>query len=213
MTIFKKYAIALLVLVLLLAGLESVRSFFMANVIVPIALVCWAVWRVIASVDQIVYWVILIIVGFLLVIRLIPNSSDDKIKPAYKNAYKTSNRVAYWKALLMGMVVEKEDAENLRSDMKNLLASVIHDTEKSISIDLKELTASGKIALSPDAQRFLFPPSQVDRKRSTYSRFKGLSFLPAWFRRTALKMNHQDIRSMDEILKWIEMEMEINNDE
>jgi hypothetical protein len=208
MNIFKKYLIVLLVLGLLMSGLESVRSFFMANVIQPIALVVWIVWRVIASVDQIVYWILLILACFIFVMRLIPTTGDDKLKAAYNYAYRSGNRVEYWKSLMTDAAPGKEDSVILHDSLKKLLVSAMQDTKESAPFDLEKAVTSKEIRLSLEAQHFLFPPQRSRRKPS--SQWNGL--LSAWLRRKIGRNENQDTKAIEEILGWIESEMEINND-
>jgi hypothetical protein len=205
----KKYIFSLFVLALLVVAIEPFRLFFMANVIQPIALVCWAAWRIVASVDQNVYWTILIVVCLILVIRLIPGKDDSATNLAYQYSYKSSSRVEYWKTLIADGLVGKEREAALRDALKQLLVSAIPHMEGSGSRDLEERLATGKVGLSPQARRFLFPPG-ASRELSFRHWFSPI--LPRWLRRSAVESILRDPSTLDEILAYIETQMEIRND-
>ena len=207
----KKYMVALLVLMLLATGLRA-PSFVMTNVIEPIALVFWALWRIIASVDQIVYWIILIAVCFLLVLRLIPNRDGVTAKAAYNYTYRPGNRIEYWKSLLRDSARERESAEILPASLKSLLTSVFRNLNDSRPINVEELAATRKVPLSLETQCFLFSHGKPDKKVTLSAMLSTLLLRSRWLPGKAGEINHQDARSIDEIIRWMETEMEISND-
>lgn len=208
---FKKYMIPLLVLMLIATGLRA-PSLVMTNVIEPIALVFWVVWRIIASVDQIIYWIILIAAGFLLVIRLIPNRDDVTAKAAYNYTYRPGNRIEYWKSLIRDSALERESAEILHANLKSLLTSIFRNSQDSRPIDVAELAATRKVPLSLETQRFLFSPRKRDKTVTLSATLSALLLRSRWLPGKTGETNHQDAKSIDEIIRWIETEMEISND-
>jgi type IV secretory pathway VirB3-like protein len=208
---FKKYLVPLLLLMLLATGLRA-PSFVMTNVIEPIALVFWVVWRIIASVDQILYWILLIAVCFLLVLRLIPNRDGATVKAAYNYKYRPGNRIDYWTSLIRDSALERESAEILHGNLKSLLTSVFQNSQDSRPIDVAELAAARKVPLSLETQRFLFSPGKLDKKVTLSATLSALLLRSRWLLGKTGETNDQDARSIDEIIRWIETEMEISND-
>jgi hypothetical protein len=208
---FKKYMVPLLVLMLIARGLRA-PSFVMTNVIEPIALVFWALWRIIASVDQIIYWILLIAVCFLLVLRLIPNRDGVTVKAAYNYKFRPGNRIDYWKSLIRDSARERESAETLHANLKSLLTSVFRNVQDSRPINVEELAATRKVPLSLETQRFLFSPGKLDKKVTLSATLSALLLRSRWLPGKAGEIDHQHARSIDEIIRWIETEMEISND-
>jgi hypothetical protein len=201
----KAYMFPLLALALLVALVDSFRTFFVTNIIQPIALMCWAIWRIIISVDQSVYWIVLIVVCSIPVLRLIPRDNAHRPKAAYDYKYQTRNRVEYWKTLITDATLGKEDAENLRESLKKLLGSVIPHIEGADPTDLEEATEIEKVPLSPRARRFLLSSNE-----SKY--LSIISVSPRWLRKWVAKFTARDSTALNEILEWMETEMEISHD-
>lgn len=207
-----KYIFPLLVLGFLASLVFIFRTFLMSNIIEPIAIFLWAIWRIISSVDQKIYWMILIIICCLPVIRLFPPEKDAITHPAYRYRYNSSNRVIYWQTLIMDANLGKDEAEYFRDNLKKLLISAFADIKQPHPIDLEEFIASGMISLSPPARHFLFPPKVMDGLGFT-SRLPDItSLLPRWLRKWVGKYFQQNTASIDEILEQIETEMELNHD-
>lgn len=204
----KKYLSPLVVLALFVSLVVGFRSFLIANIVEPIALLCWAAWRIVSSVDQHIYWVMLIVLCSILVVRLVPSSKMDSPGLAYNYRYQLPDRVAHWQTRMKDAILGKDETEQLRDGLSNLLMSVIGQVERSDQKDLEELVAAGRIPLSPAARQFLCPPQG---KHGTVSLNHQL--LPRWLRRWKGRFFHQDHTAIDEILKWMETEMEISHDQ
>ena len=207
---FKRYLLPLLVLGLLAGLVIGFWSFLMTNIVEPVALLFWAVWRVVLSVDQNIYWAVLIVLCAILVIRLIPSENENNPNPAYHYNYKLPDRVEHWQALVEDFVLGKDEDEHLRADLKKLFVSVAELQERYDPMDLEKIHAMGKISLSTRAQRFLFPP----KESGEVIRVNHLPLdLPSkWLRKWVGKLFRQDTILLNEILEWMEIEMEINHD-
>ena len=210
--LIKKYLRPFLVLCLFLALVLWFRSFLMMNIIEPIAILLWAFWRIITSVNQNIYWMVLIVICLILVIRLVPSGDDNSPSPAYNYVYKSLNRVEHWRILIKDAILGKEETEYLRDSLKKLFISVIAQAERSDPTDLEEIIATEKIPLPIAAHRFLFPPKGMGGMFSTSRRLNIMFLTPRWFRRWAGKFIQQDTTSIDKILEWMESEMEISYD-
>lgn len=209
----KKNILPLLILILLVSLAIGFRSFLMANIIEPVAYLCWAIWRAVASLNQNIYWGILIIICSIFMIRLLPSEKDNTLSSAYRYKYRSPNRVEYWNTLIQNAMHGKEEAENLRDGLKKLFVSAVSPTERLNGRDLEERGAIGNASMSQATRQYLFSPKGQDRIMSG-SRLHGITSLaPGWLRRWAGKFARQDTASIDEILKYMETELEINRDE
>ena len=197
---------------LLVVLLISFRSFLMDYVIEPIALLFWAIWRIISSVDQIVYWVVLIVFCAFLIIRLIPSEKDNSSNLAYSQMYKPPNRVEYWQTLIDESMLGKNKSEYLRNRMKELVITIISQVEQPAITDVDEMVATGIPSLPPAARQYLFPPNGKDGISSIKDQLNNNVFVPRWLRRWRRKYIHQNNAMLDEILKWMETELEITNE-
>lgn len=88
--------IVLLLVLIFLLGILA-RSFILDNVVKPIALVLWVIWRVLQSVDQKYYWILLILSAvFYLLYRLSRETvAINQSRPSGFNA--TLETVRYWR--------------------------------------------------------------------------------------------------------------------
>ena len=193
----KRYILPFIVLSCLVGMAVDFRSFFMANIIEPIAVLCWAVWRIISSVNQNIYWMILIVICSILVIRLIPPGKAKLSNPAYNYRYISPNRVEYWQKLMEESILGKEESERFRVNLENLLMSV---------------TAKGRRQLSLKATRFLLPPKESNGAFSLNHHLDIMSLIPKRLRRWAGKFVPQDTTAIAEILDYMEIEMEMSHD-
>jgi hypothetical protein len=211
----KKNMLPFLILIFLMGLAIGFRSFLMVNIIEPVAYLCWAIWRAAASVNQNIYWGILIVICSILMIRLIPSEKDNAAGSAYHSyhyTYKSPNRVEYWNTLIQNAVLGKDEAEQLRENLKRLLESIIAQDGRSDPTELEKLIETGTVPLSRETRDFLFPPKGMSGISSLRQRLDITSFIPKRFHRWAGKFIRQDTVSMAEILERMEIEMEITHD-
>ncbi len=78
MNIVKKLLPRLLLLVVLILLIVAFWSTFMTYLVGPIASVIWLFWRVLTSVNQGVYWFLIICLYIILLLQLIPSKSELK---------------------------------------------------------------------------------------------------------------------------------------
>jgi len=206
----KKYVLPFLILFLLVSLIVIFRSFLMAYIFEPVALLCWVVWRIVSGVDQNIYWIVLIVICIILVIRLIFYKNDKPPNSAYNYTYKPLNRVEYWQTIIMDSDLGKNESEYLRDRLKELLIIVITQGERSDSADTAEIIGNGNASLPLAAHRYLFP-SRGEHGMFSLNQQRNFMFLvPRWLRGWTRKFFHQDHSLVDEILKWMETELEIN---
>jgi hypothetical protein len=203
-------------LLLFLGSLMSLavgfRSFFMTNIIEPIAILCWAVWRIITSVNQTIYWMVLIFVCTLLLIRLIPPGKANLLNPAYTYRRKSPSRVEYWQTLISDAILGNDKTGYLRDNLKQLFLSAFTKIKQSHPMTVEEIIAAGKIPLSLKARHFLFPPDRQG-KTNPISRWLDIASVhPKWLPRWAGKFARRDTTAISEILECLETEMEVEHD-
>jgi hypothetical protein len=174
--------------------------------------VFWAILRILNSVDQSVYWIVLIGVCLLLALRLIPTDTGSRTKGAYAYTSRADNRILYWQTLIKNDALGDEDGKDLRDSLQKLFIAALPPTERSAPIIWDEFAASRKAPLSPEAWRFLFPTEEPGRAFSTDPRIRIIRLIPRRIRRWAGKFVPGHRALIAEVLAWIETEMEINHD-
>ena len=200
-----RYFILFIVLGFLLGFVLYFRSFLIDNIIEPVAMLFWAIWRIATSIDQHIYWAVLIVLWLLSMLRLVPSEKGDSLAPAYNYEYRPLCRVEYWRLLIKDGTRGKVKAENLRDALKDLLCSIITQIDRTYPANLEQRVASEPTPLPFAAHLFLFPPEKKNRLHLFFH-------LPQWFQKWVRNFYPQDNHPMSDVLSWMEFVMEINHD-
>lgn len=200
-----------LVLGLFLGFAIIFRTFLIANIFEPITVLVWAAWRSVSSVHQNIYWIILVLICSIPVIRLIPFRRNTSVS-AYRDGYSPINRVEDWLTLMKNASLGMAETEYLRDNLKRLLISV-QQLERFPAMKLDQIAVQEAASLSLAVHRFLFPTKEKDKMPSNDFRLQLLFLTPKWFRRWAGKVFQIDNSAIEETLIWMESRMEINNDQ
>jgi hypothetical protein len=197
---------ALVVLLLLVF-----RSFVMAIFIQPVALLLWALWRALASIDQQVYWIAIIILCAGLALQLVPTEARGSAASTYKYHYPQPSRLKAWQVLIT-RAAGKDDAEAMHAAARKLLLSVIASTEHAERMDAGLPEAYGELDLPPAALRLLLETSG-NHDRSEASRFPRALASP--FSRLHRRLSGRpsdDEMLLSQALSWMESRMEMDDD-
>jgi hypothetical protein len=211
MNVLKKSISVFLIFIFLVGIIVIFRSFLMAYIVEPIALLFWAIWRVVSSVNQNTYWIILIALCIIFMIRMLPFEEGKPSKLSYTYSYKPPTRVDYWRNLIKDSVLGKNENEKLRKYLKELLITVISQTEGIPAIEAEKKIEKGTTTLSPFSHQYLFSSNMKD-KFFQENTLNTIYFLPRWLRRWGRKLIHQNNSVIDEILDYTETELEINDE-
>jgi len=202
--------LSILILIVFVSLVVTFRSFLWINIIEPIALLCWAVWRIISSVNQQIYWMILIVICTILVFRLFLSGKTYFPQSAYYETYKPPNRVEYWQTLLKDATLGKKENEDLHDNLKQLLIGILAEDERSDSLDFDEIVAEGQVTLPLALHRLLGPRKEKRKLFSIIHQQNLIPITPRWLRRWVMKFFPRDNTLIDETLKWMEAELEIS---
>jgi len=187
------------------------RTYLVTNVFEPIAILLWASWRIVISVDQNIYWMILILFSSILMIRIAPFRRKTPGK-VYSEDRSPVNRVEDWLRLMKNASLGMDQTEYLRDSLKRLLLS-IQQVERFHSMNLDEAVKTEVPLLPPAVEHFLFSSK---RKRTMFFgdyRMRLFFLTPKWFRRWAGTALQIDNTAIEETLSWMESVMEISNDQ
>jgi hypothetical protein len=208
-----KNSISFYLIALLLVGLMfRFRSSLMTNIVEPIALLCWAAWRVVSSVDQMYYWMVLIVICLLLVSRLDLSREDVAPRSAYRHDPLPLSRLEHWKRLIEGGALGGNTQAYLREGLKVCFWNIAAPLDRANETPRDELIADAKASLPPNVRGFLYPPDGRD-VTSTGSRQPCIpDMVHRWIRRQMGMFYSQNLAWIDETLRWMENELEIHND-
>lgn len=199
------------VLVLALAAILSAglifRDFLMQNVIMPIALLLWAILRVFMSIDQEVYWVILIFAAFVLGLGLLPVRGSRAVGPS-QSAEPTARRFNYWHAIIRQAAKSREAREALESNLRELAVNVIAMEEQKHPNAVREDILQRRLDLTEDIRAFLLRGANGRRQTSK----KGLQGrLTGLVKRSNSQVGAERL-SPEKLLEYLERYAEIRDD-
>lgn len=127
--LFAFIGLALLVFLLLL-NLTTVMDFFIG----PLAHSFWVIGRVFLSIDQSVYWLVLIAVVMVTAFRLLPLRPAQSSRYQYTGDLSSTNRVEYWRTLF-GKPNNPTRASITRENLTRLLELLSqYDSETAVKL-------------------------------------------------------------------------------
>jgi hypothetical protein len=115
-----RYRLIFLALALLLGFCLFNPTLLVTYLVDPLTRIAWLIIRTFLIIDQDVYWVLLIFVAFLLVLRILPARQRTLLRQAYDDTLHPEDRVAYWEGLLDAA----EDNPDARSTLQQELAAL-----------------------------------------------------------------------------------------
>ncbi len=201
---------------IIIALLVYFRSFIFDTIIEPLALVCWAVIRLVLFVDQAVWWGALIFITVFLSIRFISSKPGLYRQSArYENpgSGHGEDRVDAWKGKIRAAARKDSDMEALKHDLLALITATLSLKEKKEASQVKEALLKGEIRLPDRVYAFLFSGNQATRNASLIS-LAGLRLeRRRWAARVLGGDRNEAYRAIDEMIGWMESTLEMNHEE
>lgn len=100
------------------------RPFFITWMIQPTARILRLIYRTLLSVDQEIYWALLILSALPLAARMFPEHAESSNRSAYQPSVRENDRVAYWESLLDAARKSEEDQQALVRSLETLQRSI-----------------------------------------------------------------------------------------
>jgi hypothetical protein len=208
----RRASLIILLFVPLLILVVLFRSIIMANVVTPLALVAWVAWRTILSVDQKIYWGMLIFSAFFYVFHrlAVEPAIVDKARPTVSNA--TLENVRYWRNSILFTSDEIEQPNLLKRSLGEVLARMYATQQnEAASFEIYDAFKRHQILLPENIYNFLFPDELSGSGRSIKKVLKTILDTP---RRYIRRWTRRDVvdyyRSIDDVLTFMEAFMEVN---
>ncbi len=205
--------ISLVVLLLALAfPVLLFPSFIQDNIVTPVALMLWLFWRIVQSVDQAAYWVLLIllIVGYFFarVLRWIPEASAVE-SPSIISSNAMLERINYWRhSIRLGS--EAPETGTPEHDLGKLLATLYAAKQpEAVQFEIYDDLKSRKIPLPEPIHAFLFPPEPDWSRRSLkqiLARIRDIA--QRRVRRWTGRETAEYYDSLDQVIEFMESSLE-----
>ncbi len=202
-----RYGGLLLLLVLLVLGAFAFPDVLSAYVVRPVTLSLWALWRIVASVHQGVYWILLIVLCSLLMLRVFSVHEPGVAPAAQQHTARKQTRVEHWRGLFKQARHGREADEALRSSLRNLLGASLRQADRPVHLGLNEAIAAQHISLPPDVREFLALDEPDNAQRARHGS------IAARIRRWLQRPGARDDIVIEEVLRWMEAAMEISHDQ
>ena len=194
--------IYILVFIVFLGAAFYFRSFLFANLILPVAQFFWAIYRVFASVNQGVYWVLLVGLVIFLAYRIlfsIPKEAQDKY---LAEAEKAVGREQFWEEAISKAIKNEEGArEFLHRQFGQLFRSASNLGIAANGEDPQIALSNLQSSLPPKLLSLLLDGSNEDKKRFPFQRWRN--------RRRSAKIARNEIEATITIMEdYLEIEHE-----
>lgn len=191
------------------------RSFILEILVRPLALVVWLSWRVLLSVDQKVYWALLVFLAlFYALICLVPGpAASGRSAPTEPSI--TLDRVRDWQMSIRFPAEGVENPNLLRQALEKMLVTMYTSKQSELPYwQVHEALLQCQIPLPEPIYTFLFPAEPPPGKRSFKRALQAIWHAPG---KLARRWTGRDViefyQSIEQVLNFMESSLEINRDD
>ena len=169
------------------------RGFVLTFLIEPIGWLLWAAWRILASIDRSLIWLVLIIACSLLIIRLVPPDVvvGQGDHAASRPPWNSGDRLAHWRAWAAHSTSDSAGMSAFRLSLESMAAAVAEATRTPLPDSLSAAHEA---------------PDHEPRMQSAIAR------LGVWLSRMLPDhRRRREARRMEDLLTWMESALEIKH--
>jgi hypothetical protein len=204
----------LFAVIILLAGVLF-WPFILNDFIKPMGLVAWLLLRLLVlSVDQKYFWIAVIFVVLVFLLRLLPTDQTIIQSEDLPNTNVTTRNIEYWHSLFMFIDQNGQDDKILKKELARLLHS-FYATKQRTSADFRLYDAleQGEIPIPEQIHTFLFLEEQQETGGIFKKMAQSIRNAPRkWKRRWIGQEIADHYRMIDQILCFMETSLEMKND-
>jgi hypothetical protein len=209
--------ISLMIILLGLSLLLGIlfHSFVLDNIIKPVALVLWVFRRILLSVDQKLYWGLLIFSALAVVFFRLTRLSPYEEPPPPPGSNATLRAINSWRTLIWLTGNEIEKFNSLKQDLGWTLTSLyaLHQPGKA-QWEIYEAIKQHQIPLPGNIYDFLFPGEPSGGKRSFRQILQIIRRTPEkWARQWTGRDQAEYYRSIELIITFMESLKETKHDD
>ena len=209
--------ISLMIILLVFLPLLGIlfHSFILDNIIKPVALVLWVFRRILLSVDQKLYWGLLIFSALVVVFFRLIQLSFDEEPPQPPGSNTTLRKIISWRTSIWLTGNEIEKFNILKQDLGWTLASLYasHQPGKA-QWEIYEALKQQQIPLPTSIYDFLFPGEPSGGKRSFRQILQTIRYAPGkWACRRTGRDLAEYYQSIESIITFMESLKETKHDD
>ena len=209
--------ISLILGLILLVGLLF-PSFIQDNFVTPIALVLWLFWRIFQSIDQEIYWVLLILSALAYFFARLYRQTQKPVtfeQTPPPNANATLDELNYWRLAIRIACDETGKHNNtLEHNLGKVLAALYASKQPHVAqFEIYDALKLRQMPLPEDIYAFLFG-TEASGRRSVKQILHNLWNLPRKrIRRWTGREAAEYYQSLEQALKFMESVLENNHDD
>jgi len=193
-------------------------SFVLDNFATPIALVLWLFWRILRSVDQAIYWGLLVLsISICAFVRLFRWAQEpatfEQTSPSDPNA--TLERINYWRTSIQLKRIETSKSYILEHNLANMLVTLYASKQhEATAFEIYTALKLRQMPLPDPIYTFLFPAEPSGSKRSFKHILQTIRDIPrkrirGWMGREAAEYYH----SLEQVITFMESTLENKHDD
>lgn len=204
----------LLLILLFLAGI-LLRSVIQEAIVKPVALLLWVGRRLLASIDQVVYWTGLILIGlFLAIVRMIAPPTDMGAT-GNSGGHNLLKDMHQWRNLILMTRNETAHPNLLTQNLATLLKNVYASRQPNlIPWQVYDALDQGDIPLPDSIRAFLSINPVENHQISLLQRLQRIRMAPGrWVRHWTRQDVSDYYASITEVISFLEQQLESEDDE
>jgi hypothetical protein len=182
------------------------------EIITPVSIVVWLLLRILVlSIDQKYYWGAIIFVAAFFIYRFLPQQHNDVELDDSQDSNSTLRTIGYWRNLFAFTDQHLLDEKTLKRELVRLLISFYATKQyTTANFRLYEALQQGELPLPEHIHRYLFFEEPKGAKHSLKQRIQSIRLAPQkWIRRLTGQETVEHNRMIDEVLGFMESELEI----
>jgi len=215
-TISRRLALSLFVLLLALFASLLFWPFVLDNLLTPIALVIWLLLRIfVLSIGQQYYWGAVTLAALFLLFRLLPDETASAAEENSLESNETMKTVEYWRSLFTLGDNNIRDSKTLKWELTRLLLSHFATRQhKAADFELYDALQRGDVPLPQNIHAFLFTEEPQVARRSLMQRLQAVGQAPRnWIRRWSGAEAAEYYHMIDAVFSFMEAFQETKNDD
>ena len=191
------------------------HAFILDNIVRPVALVLWVFRRILLSVNQKIYWGLLIFAGLVVAFFRLTKSFPDEELPLLPASNATLKEIDSWRTSIWLTGNEIEKFNILKQNLGWTLASLYASNQPGkAQWEIYEAMQQHQIPLPIYIYDFLFPGKPSGGKRSVRQILQIIRRTPGkWARRWSGRDLAEYYRSIEAVLTFMESLKEIKHDD
>jgi hypothetical protein len=191
------------------------REFIFKNFIWPLAFVAWVFWRDVLSVDQVIYWILLILSIMLYAfIRNARRSANISSAPS-PDSNATLEEINRWR-IVIPLTTDEIDTPNILKQNLGKMLTVIYTSRQPESAhwEVDEALRQRRIPIPESIYGFLFPAKPAEKAPFFLRIARDILQAPGKLaRRWSGRETAGYYRSIEEVLTYMESLMEKKHDD